>query len=101
MRITKSKLKQLIKEEFETTVLEGQNDQVINNIVSSYIKMQKGALELQRMFGVRGPLFKLVESGKLERKDWYAAYKKIQEIYSTHINAAAELNNAVINQLKK
>ena len=102
MKITKSQLKQIIEEELESVVQEGpENDKLVKQIISSYRKMQEGALELQRMFAVGTPIFNLVQAGKVDRGVWAAAFKKIQQLYRFDINDQAELNNALIDELKK
>ena len=102
MKITKSQLKRIIKEELENVVQEGpENDELVKQIVSSFRKMQEGASELQRMFGIGTPIFDLVNAGKVDRATWIAAKRKIESLYSFEINEQAQLNNALIGELKK
>lgn len=99
MKISKEDLQQIIKEELESIVQEQRTfeDSMIEQIVSAFQSMERGARLLETLFD------NLANEGLSHGFDPVLvnnAYKRAKKIYA-QVEESARLNNAIINDYRK
>jgi len=78
-----------------------EENELIGALITAYNKVYQGRSDLSLELGPGGKWEKLVNAGKLPRKDWYEAYEYASWGLQQAMNKQAKLNNVLIAHLRK